>query len=397
MMGAHDQGGAGMRLELTAEDQAFREEMRTFFTTEVPQELRDAVIEGRELGRAEFVQSQQILNAAGLAVPHWPEEWGGRGWSELRRHIWLEELQRAGVPAPLAFNANMIGPVLAQFASQEMKERFLPTTANLDIWWSQGFSEPDAGSDLASLRTTAVRDGDGWVVNGQKTWTTLGQYGDWIFTLVRTDPQAKKQAGISMLLIDMTSPGLEVRPIELIDGGHEVNEVWFTDVRVPGENLVGELNQGWTMAKFLLGNERVGVAPVGTVKRVLARAKELAGPQLEDPLVRARVAELENELLALELTAIRVAAHSAGAEPHPASSVLKLKGTELQQAVSELVLDLAGPASLASGAPDGPDGSDLPAWARRSAPTYLNLRKASIYGGSNEIQRQIIARTILGL
>ncbi|WP_104105952.1 acyl-CoA dehydrogenase family protein [Nocardioides sp. 616] len=383
-----------MRLELSAEDQAFRDEMRRFFTTEVPQEIRSTVLEGRELSRDQIVTSQRILNAAGLAVPHWPVADGGRDWTDLQRHIWHEEMQQAGVPAPLAFNASMIGPVLAQFATPEMKRRFLPATANLDIWWSQGFSEPDAGSDLAGLRTTAVRDGEDWVVNGQKTWTTLGQYGDWIFTLVRTDPEAKKQAGISMLLIDMTSPGLEVRPIELIDGGHEVNEVWFTDVRVPGENLVGEVNQGWTMAKFLLGNERVGVAPVGSVKRALARAKQLAGEQLADPLTRARVAELENQLLALELTALRVVANSTDGAPHPASSVLKLRGTELQQAVSELILDLAGPASL--GARDAHD-SDLPGWARRSAPTYLNLRKASIYGGSNEIQRQIIARTILGL
>lgn len=383
-----------MQLELSAEDAAFREEMRAFFTTEFPQEIRDTVLEGRHLTREQIVESQQVLNAAGLAVPHWPEEWGGRGWSDLQRHLWHEEMQSAGVPIPLAFNASMIGPVLAQFGTQEQKERFLPATANLDIWWSQGFSEPDAGSDLASLRTTAVRDGDDWVVNGQKTWTTLGQYGDWIFTLVRTDPDVKKQAGISMLLIDMTLPGVEVRPIELIDGGHEVNEVWFTDVRVPGDLLVGDLNGGWTIAKFLLGNERVGVAPVGLTKRALATLKANAGDRLDDPYVRARVVEIENELLALELTALRVVAHSAGGEPHPASSVLKLKGTELQQAVSELAVDLAGPASIASGAGDD---SPLAGWARRSAPTYLNLRKASIYGGSNEIQRQIIARTILGL
>ena len=383
-----------MQLELSAEDAAFRQEMRTFFTTEFPQEIRDAVLDGRHLTREQIVESQQVLNKAGLAVPHWPEEWGGRGWTDLQRHLWHEEMQRAGVPVPLAFNASMIGPVLAQFGSQEQKERFLPATANLDIWWSQGFSEPDAGSDLASLRTTAVRDGDDWVVNGQKTWTTLGQHGDWIFTLVRTDPDVKKQAGISMLLIDMTLPGVEVRPIELIDGGHEVNEVWFTDVRVPGDMLVGDLNGGWTIAKFLLGNERVGVAPVGLTKRALATLKDNAGDRLDDPYVRARIVELENELLALELTALRVVAHSAGGEPHPASSVLKLKGTELQQAVSELAVDLAGPASIASGADDD---SPLAGWARRSAPTYLNLRKASIYGGSNEIQRQIIARTILGL
>lgn len=383
-----------MQLELSAQDAAFRDEMRTFFTTEVPQDIRDTVLEGRHLTAAQIVASQRALNAAGLAVPHWPEEWGGRGWSNLQRHLWHEEMQRAGVPTPLAFNASMIGPVLAQFGTQEQKERFLPKTANLDIWWSQGFSEPDAGSDLASLRTTAVRDGDDWIVNGQKTWTTLGQHGDWIFTLVRTDPDVKKQAGISMLLIDMTLEGVEVRPIEMIDGGHEVNEVWFDDVRVPGDLIVGELNGGWTIAKFLLGNERVGVAPVGATKRALATLKENAGDLLDDPLTRARVVEIENELLALELTALRVVAHSSDGEPHPASSVLKLKGTVLQQAVSELALDLAGPVALASGADDD---SPVPGWARRSAPTYLNLRKASIYGGSNEIQRQIIARTILGL
>jgi hypothetical protein len=394
-----------MQLELSAEDAAFQDEMRVFYTTQVAQDIRDTVTERRELSKDQIVRSQRTLNAAGLAVPHWPEEWGGRGWSPLRRHIWHEEMQRACVPPPNAFNTSMVGPVIAAFGSQEQKERFLPRTANLDIWWSQGFSEPDAGSDLASLRTTAVRDGDEWVVNGQKTWTTLGQYGDWIFCLVRTDPIVKKQAGISFLLVDMRSPGVTVRPIELIDGGHEVNEVWFDDVRVPAKNLVGEENRGWYYAKFLLGNERVGVAPVGSTKRVLAQAKEYArtvplvdgqgGPTLlDDPLTAARIAELENELLALELTALRVVAHSADGKPHPASSVLKLKGTELQQAVSELVVDLAGPGSLASGAGDD---SELPGWMRRSAPVYLNLRKASIYGGSNEIQRQIIAKTILGL
>jgi alkylation response protein AidB-like acyl-CoA dehydrogenase len=382
-----------MQLALSAEDQKFREEMREFFTTKVPEEIRQTVAEGRELSKDQIVESQRCLNAAGLAVPHWPEEWGGRGWTELQRHIWHEEMQAACVPTPLAFNAGMIGPVIAQFGSQDQKEKFLPATANVDIFWSQGFSEPDAGSDLASLRTSAVLDGDHWVVNGQKTWTTLGQYGDWIFTLVRTDPEVKKQAGISMLLIDMTTPGVEVRPIELIDGGHEVNEVWFDDVRVPAENMVGEPGSGWTQAKFLLGNERVGVAPVGATKRVLARAKTLAADRIaDDPLVRARIVELENELLALELTALRVAAHSAGGEPHPASSVLKLKGTELQQAVSELVVDLGGAAVVGSGA-----GDETLDWFRRSTPIYLNLRKASIYGGSNEIQRQIISRGILGL
>src|SRR6476659_3590117 len=378
-----------MQLELSPEDAAFRDEMRTFFTTQVPQEIRDAVAERRELTKEQIVRSQQTLNAAGLAVPHWPVEWGGRGWSALRRHIWHEEMQRACVPPPLAFNASMVGPVIAAFGSQEMKEKFLAKTANLDIWWCQGFSEPDAGSDLASLKTKAVRDGDDWVINGQKTWTTLGQHADWIFNLVRTDPDApKKQQGISMILVPIETEGVTVRPIELIDGGHEVNEVFFEDVRVPGENLVGEENQGWTMAKFLLGNERVGVAPVGATKRALATLKATAAQtgDLEDPLVASKFIELENELLALELTALRVVANSSDGKPHPAASVLKLKGTELQQAVSELAVDLAGPLALAAGAPDG---SDIPDWARVATPNYLNLRKASIYGGRKEIQRQI--------
>jgi alkylation response protein AidB-like acyl-CoA dehydrogenase len=391
-----------MRLQLSPELQQFREEMRTFFTTQVPQEIRDTVANHRHLSRDQYVAAQQALNAAGLAVPHWPVEWGGRDWSPLQRHIWREEMQLANVPEPLAFNASMIGPVLAQFGTQEQKEKFLPATANLDIWWCQGFSEPEAGSDLASLRTAAVRDGDDWVVNGQKTWTTLGQHADWIFCLVRTDPTAeKKQRGISMLVFPMDTPGVTIRPIELLDGGHEVNEVFFEDVRVPGENLVGEENQGWTIAKFLLGNERVGIARVGHTKRLLAQAKEHAReitldgrPLIEDPRTAGRIAEVENELVALELTALRVVANSADGKPHPASSVLKLRGSELQQRATELLVDIAGPLSLASFA-DG--GSDVPEWARVTTPEYLNYRKVSIYGGSNEVQRTIIAGTILGL
>jgi alkylation response protein AidB-like acyl-CoA dehydrogenase len=383
-----------MRLRLSDEEAAFREEMRTFFTTQIPQEVRDAVAAGHHVGKDGYVTTMRTMNAAGLAEPNWPVEWGGRDWTPLQRHIWHEEMQLACVPPPLAFNANMVGPVIANFGSEELKERFLPPTANLDIWWAQGFSEPNAGSDLASLTTRAVRDGDDWIVNGQKTWTTLGQHADWIFCLARTDPTAeRKQQGISFLLFPMDAPGVTLRPIELIDGSFEVNEVFFDDVRVPHEFLVGEVNQGWTYAKFLLGNERVGVAPVGATKRVLARLKQIAveDGRLDDPLVSARVVELENELLALELTALRVVANSSDGKPHPASSVLKLKGTELQQAVSELAVDLAGPLSLASGSTTVPD------WAALSMPTYLNLRKASIYGGSNEIQRQIIAGTILGL
>ncbi len=385
---------AGMKLRLTEEETAFREELRTFFTTKVPEEYRAAIALGKHVGKDGIVHTQQILNAAGLAVPNWPVEWGGRDWTPLQRHIWHEEMQLACVPPPLAFNATMIGPVIANFGSQQLKERFLPATANLDIWWCQGFSEPNAGSDLASLTTRAVRDGDDWIVNGQKTWTTLGQYADWIFCLVRTDPEAeRKQKGISMLLFPMDSPGVTIRPIELIDGGFEVNEVFFSDVRVPGDLLVGEENAGWSYAKFLLGNERVGVAPVAATKRALAGVKQHAEETgaLADPVLAARIVELENELLALDLTALRVVAHSADGKPHPASSVLKLKGTELQQAVSELAVDVAGPLSLSTGS------DTVPEWAALAAPTYLNLRKASIYGGSNEIQRQIIAGTILGL
>jgi alkylation response protein AidB-like acyl-CoA dehydrogenase len=343
-----------------------------------------------------------VLNAAGLAVPHWPVEWGGQDWTPLQRHIWREEMQLANVPEPLAFNTSMIGPVIAAFGNQEQKERFLAKTANLDIWWCQGFSEPDAGSDLASLRTTAVRDGDDWVVNGQKTWTTLGQHADWIFCLVRTDPTAeKKQRGISLLVFPMDSPGVTLRPIELIDGSFEVNEVFFEDVRVPAENLVGEENRGWDYAKFLLGNERVGIARIGSTKKMLAQAKEHArqitsgGRMLAaDPRMAARIAELENELVALELTALRVVADSSGGKQNPASSVLKLRGSELQQAATELLVDIAGPLSVASFAEEG---SDVPDWARAAAPHYLNYRKVSIYGGSNEVQRTIIAGSILGL
>ncbi len=391
-----------MNLALTAEERAFREEMRTFFRTEIPGEIRERVASGAQIGRDDFVATQRILNAAGLAVPHWPVRWGGRDWTAVQRHIWLDEMQLAAVPEPLAFNANMVGPVIATFGSEEQKERFLPPTANLDIWWCQGFSEPGAGSDLASLQTRAVRDGDRYVVNGQKTWTTLAQYADWIFCLVRTDPDApKKQAGISFLLVDLTSPGVTVRPIRLIDGSYEVNEVFFDDVHVPAENLVGEENAGWSYAKFLLGNERTGVTGVGRAKVRLARAKEHAartslgpGSLLDDPLFAARVAELENELLALELTQLRVVAASAHGKPDPASSLLKLRGSELQQAATELLVDVAGPDSLPFEA--GPD-IETPSWAQRAAPTYLNYRKVSIYSGSSEVQRSIIASSILGL
>ncbi|MCJ0902830.1 acyl-CoA dehydrogenase family protein [Rhodococcus sp. ARC_M6] len=390
-----------MNLELTSEEVAFRDELRTFFTTEISAELRERAAGFGKLSREDLVASQKVLNAHGLAVPHWPVEWGGKDWTPVQRHIYTDEMQLASVPNPLPFNVAMVGPVIAAFGSQEQKEKFLPATANLDIWWCQGFSEPESGSDLASLKTTAVRDGDDYIVNGQKTWTTLAQHADWIFCLVRTDSgAAKRQAGISFLLIDLATPGITVRPIKLIDGSVEVNEVFFDNVRVPAENRVGEENKGWDYAKFLLGNERTGVTRVGYSKTLVAKAKEKArkvrvgaGTLLEDPLFAARLAELENELLALDLTQLRVVASSADGKPNPASSLLKLRGSELQQAATELLADVAGPDSLPVDATD----ISSPEWAQQSVPRYLNYRKVSIYSGSSEVQRSIIASSILGL
>ncbi|WP_068396215.1 acyl-CoA dehydrogenase family protein [Kribbia dieselivorans] len=394
-----------MQLRLSAEDAAFQQRMREFFTTQVPKEVIEANTsggKGSDLAPELVRLSMKTLNAAGLAVPNWPVEWGGQDWTTLQKHIWASEMELAGVPSPLAFNAKMIGPVIAAFGSQELKERFLAPTANLDIWWCQGFSEPNAGSDLAGLKTTAVRDGDNYVINGQKTWTTLGQFADWMFILVRTDPNApKKQMGISMLLLDMKTPGVTVRPIKLMDGQHEVNEVFFDNVVVPANQLVGEENKGWTYAKFLLGNERAGVAPVGAIKLHLSRAKDYAaqvqtetGTLLDDPLIAARIAELEAAVMALELTVLRVAGTSKDGKPDPASSILKLRGSEIQQDVIELVMDIAGPASLTWPAVEGTSQAD---WTAGTTPTYLNFRKATIYGGSSEVQRSIIASANLGL
>ncbi len=397
-----------MDLRFTAEERAFRDEMREFFYTQIPGRIREASQRGEHVSRDDQVQAQRIMNAAGLAVPQWPRAWGGRDWSPVQIYLWQDEMQQSGAPAPLGFNCNMVGPVIAQFGSEAQKARFLPRAANLDDWWCQGFSEPGAGSDLASLRTTAVRDGDEWVVNGQKTWTTLAQYADWIFNLVRTDPTAKKQEGISFLLMDMKTPGITVRPIQLLDGGHEVNEVFFDDVRVPAENLVGQENKGWDYAKFLLGNERTGIARIGISKARLRRVKELAAlervgdrPMIEDERFRERMASVEVELKALEISQLRIVAderHRERGKPNPMSSMLKLKGSEIQQATTELLLDVVGPYALPffhddDGTNEPPVGPD---YAAEAAPTYFNWRKASIYGGSNEIQRNIMAKAILG-
>jgi pimeloyl-CoA dehydrogenase large subunit len=398
-----------MDLNFTPDEIAFRDEARRFFRTEIPLSIRNKVLEGKALKKEDYVTSLRILNARGWAAPHWPKEWGGQDWSPAQIYLYQDELQLAGVPLPLSFNISMIGPVIAQFGTEAQKRRFLPRAANLDDWWCQGFSEPGAGSDLASLRTSARREGDSYVVNGQKTWTTLAQHADWIFCLVRTDPTAKKQQGISFLLIDMKTPGIQVRPIRTIDGSAEVNEVFFDEVVVPAENLVGEENKGWDYAKFLLGNERTGIARVGVSKARLARIRQLAALEevggrrvIDDQRFRERLAMAEIELKALEMTQLRVVAderrREAEGKPNPASSILKLKGSVLQQVTTELLMDVVGPYALPyvpdeGGRNDEPIG---PEYAAEAAPTYFNWRKISIYGGSNEIQRNIIAKAILG-
>jgi alkylation response protein AidB-like acyl-CoA dehydrogenase len=389
-----------MDLSYSPDEIAFRDDLRSFFRREIPQPIRDKVSAGAALGRDDISTAQRILNAHGLAVPHWPEEWGGRRWSAVQRYIFVEELQRAAVPLPLQFNCYMVGPVIARFGSAAQKERFLARAANLDDWWCQGFSEPEAGSDLASLKMNAERQGDRYIVSGQKIWTTYAQYADWIFCLVRTDRSAKKQAGISFLLIDMKSPGITVRPIITIDGRHEVNEVFFDTVEVPAENLVGEENRGWDYAKFLLANERLGIARIGLSKERVARIRRIAratpvagGTAWDNAAFRARVLLLEADLKALEMTQMQVLARQARGDgantPDPASSILKIRGSQLQQAATELMMELAGPHGLLAEDSGGESATAMAA--------YLNFRKVSIYGGSNEIQRNIIAKSILGL
>jgi pimeloyl-CoA dehydrogenase large subunit len=399
-----------MDLRFTPAEQSFREEVRHFCNTQIPHEIRRKVKEGHELEKDDIVTSQRILNAKGWAVPRWPVEWGGQAWTPIQQYIFIEELQQAGVPQPLQFNCDMVGPVIAHFGSEAQKKRFLPRAANLDDWWCQGFSEPGAGSDLASLNTKAVRDGDHYIVNGQKTWTTLAQYANWIFCLVRTDPTAKKQSGISFLLIDMSTPGILVRPIITVEGRHEVNEVFLDNVKVPAENLVGQENRGWDYAKFLLANERVGIARIGITKQRLSRIKALAkrtpsgeGTVWDNASFRSRFNMAEIELKALEITQMRVIAAQSkndDGRPDPASSILKIKGSELQQTATELLVEVAGPDAVAF--VDRPlHGSNDPLadleWASLAAQTYFNYRKVSIYGGSNEIQRNIISKAVLGL
>jgi pimeloyl-CoA dehydrogenase large subunit len=399
-----------MDLRFTPEENAFRDEVRAFLNASVPETTSRKLVEGRRLTKDEIVGWARILNKKGWGVPHWPKEFGGTGWTPTQQYIFLEEREKAPAPEPIAFGSQMVGPVIIAFGSERQKKHFLPRIANADDFWCQGFSEPGSGSDLASLKTTAKRVGNEWVINGQKTWTTYAQYADWIFVLARTDAAAKKQEGISFILVDMKTPGVTVRPIQTIDGGHEVNEVFFDDVKVPLENLVGQENKGWDYAKFLLSNERTGIARVGISKQRLRRVKELAGievegdrPLIEDERFRIKLAQVEVELKALEMLQLRVVAarRTGDNKPDPASSILKIKGSELQQSITELALEVVGPYAmpldpgqdslLRNEPPVGPD------WAGPIAPTYFNYRKVSIYGGTNEIQKNIIAKAVLGL
>ena len=394
-----------MDLTYADDEQAFRATVRAFLATHLPADLQHKVRSHLRLSKEDSVRWHKILAAQGWVAPGWPRAFGGPGWTPVQRHIFDEECGRAGTPQIMPFGVNMVAPVLMAFGSSAQQAYYLPRILSCEDWWCQGYSEPGAGSDLAALSTTAVRNGDHYIVNGQKTWTTLAQFADMIFCLVRTDTAVRKQQGISFLLIDMHAPGVTVRPIVMLDEDHEVNEVFFDNVRVPVANLVGEENRGWTYAKYLLGHERTGIAAVGRSKRELGFLKTFAAHQpggslLDDPLFAAKVARVEIELMALEMTVLRVLSRPDQA-PGPEASVLKVRGTEIQQTLSELMLEAAGPralpfdpAYLAGATPNSVAGDDD---AAPLASYYFNFRKTSIYGGSNEIQRNIISQMILGL
>ena len=394
-----------MDLNFSPEELAFRDEVRAFLAGNLPAETRRWVLEGLPVPSGDTVRWQQILHRHGWGGPNWPKEFGGTGWDPVRQYIFEEESAAAGAPRLLPFGLKMVGPVIMRFGNAAQQQRFLPRILSGEDWWAQGYSEPGAGSDLASLKTRAERKGDRYLVNGQKTWITLAQYANWIFCLVRTDPKVKAQAGISFLLVDMKQPGVTVRPIKLVDGSVEVNEVWLEDVEVPVENRVGEENSGWTYAKFLLGHERTNIAGIGSSKRELARLKRIAAeerkngrPLLQDPAFAAQVAQVEIDLIALEITNLRVlSAEAERRAPGPEASLLKIKGTEIQQALAELMMHAAGAYGLQLRPEGRGSGAVGPDYCAPLAATYLNLRKTSIYGGSNEIQKNIIAQTILGL
>jgi len=377
-----------MDLNYSTEEVAFRDEVRGWLKANLPADLRDKMAGYEHLSKEDLLRWHRILARQGWVAPAWPKEWGGTGWNVVQRYIFEEELGYAGTPPLIPFGLTMCAAVLLQFGTEAQKKRFLPRIYNGDDFWCQGYSEPGSGSDLASLKTRAVREKDFYIVNGQKIWTTLAHYADWIFCLVRTDPSGgKRQDGISFLLMDMKAPGITVRPLILMDGAHEVNEVFFDDVRVPAENLVHEEGKGWTVAKYLLGYERMNTGRIGESKRQLAALKEFSSALLKNDLrFRDRLSRLEVELAALEITNLRFLdrMRRTGQPPGADVSMLKIKGTEIQQGLSELMMEAADPSAH----------DDFSVSIRKK---YLSTRKTTIYAGSNEIQRNIIAKMTLGL
>lgn len=398
-----------MDIHYTEQQQQFRREVEAFLAEHLPQDLSRKVLLGKRLTKADMEAWHAILVAKGWLATSWPAELGGTGWDPIQKHIFDEACAAAGAPRVVPFGVNMVAPVIIRFGTQAQRDYYLPRILSGEHWWCQGYSEPGAGSDLANLKTRATREGDHYIVNGQKTWTTLGQFANWIFCLVRTDPQAQPQRGISFLLIDMATPGITVRPIITLDGEHEVNEVFFDDVRVPVANLVGEENQGWTCAKYLLTHERTGLAGIGTSKAALRQLKRVASqarcggkPLLDDPLFRAQVADVEMQLRAIEISTLCIcAAASNGGVPGSESSILKVKGTEIRQAISHLLRKALGPYALPLLEEELELNDDEPPlYIQDSAPLaseYFNLRKLSIFGGSNEIQKNIVTKMILEL
>jgi alkylation response protein AidB-like acyl-CoA dehydrogenase len=397
-----------MELQLGPEDQAFKEKMRAFMNNNLPKDIQHKVNMGLGLVKDDYVTWQKIVGQAGWLAPGWPVEYGGTGWSPIERHIFNEEMARANAPRIMPFGVTMVGPVIIAFGSEEQKNLYLPKILTSEDWWCQGYSEPGSGSDLASLKTKAIRDGDDYIVNGSKTWTSFAQFADMIFCLVRTSTEGKKQSGISFLLIDMNSPGIDVRPIKTMDGGVEINQVFFDNVRVPFKNLVGKENHGWDYAKYLLGHERTGTADIGQSRNQITKVRQIAReelvdgkPLLNDPVFQNKIAEIEIEILALESVLLQaLAAESAGQPPGPEASLIKLRGTEIQQEITELLFEAVGnyahpyvPEALEMGWNEEPVGPD---YAASIASRYFNTRKTTIYGGSSEIQKNIIAKAVLG-
>ena len=396
-----------MDLNFTPEEQAFRADIRRWVAEHLPQDISHKVHNALRLNKDDLQRWARILGKQGWHGWAWPKQFGGPGWNAVQRHLFEEECALAGAPRVVPFGPVMVAPVIMAFGSREQQERHLPGIMSGDVWWSQGYSEPGSGSDLASVKTRAERRGDKYIVNGQKTWTTLGQYGDWIFCLVRTDASVKPQAGISFLLIDMKSPGVTVRPIIMLDGEHEVNEVFFDNVEVPAENLVGQENQGWTYAKYLLAHERTNIADVNRAKRELERLKRIAkaegllGGDREDARFRDQIALLEVDIVALEMMVLRVlSAESSGKQSLDVAGLLKIRGSEIQQRYTELMMLAAGPYAtpfIHEAMEAGWQGDHV--GAAHCAPLashYFNYRKTTIYGGSYAVQRNIVAQTVLG-